>query len=307
MRAAAHRVRGMAAQHHAQRPTCRRPPRAARNGHGDGARPGLAIACGRRSGSPETRRRPRRTRRGRRRACAGAGPRPAACPSAQSVEVEDTVFSQRWDGRQARGIGSARRIRADRDQRGSGRARQGRAQAARLAAQGVPAEAVRHRSMPGRRTRARPVRRPRCGIPALTPWPPGLAVFQMSNPGPSRACARSVRRATRAVGGPSRATAPAPPPAAVHRHLHPAIGEVAHVAAQAQEQRLGTGGGAEPHALHPSGDAEPGRAHHAPPGPGAAESDSSDGPPLLAIAASMSLAVTGPRNCRATAPSGAIR
>ena len=68
-------------------------------------------------------------------------------------------------------------------------------------------------------------------------------------------------------------------------------------ATQAQRQRALARGGAEKHALHLAGDQKARSGHQAP----------AFGPPDAAMAASISLPVTGPRNCLATLPSGAIR
>jgi hypothetical protein len=89
--------------------------------------------------------------------------------------------------------------------------------------------------------------------------------------------------------------------------LDAAVDAIDRAAAQAQGQRALPGGGAEEHALHPAADDEAGRAH----APGAASPGCTGapgaGPPAAAIASSIWCAVTGPRNCFATVPSGATR
>lgn len=100
---------------------------------------------------------------------------------------------------------------------------------------------------------------------------------------------------------------------ALGHHLDAAIVQVARVAAQSERACLHSRRGAEADALHPAIHPEAGRGHQAPSSAAASASaaapgsDFSAGPPLPSIAVSISFAVTGPRNWRATLPSGAIR
>ena len=75
------------------------------------------------------------------------------------------------------------------------------------------------------------------------------------------------------------------------------IRQVGRAPAQAQIQRTLPRRRAEEHALHRAADEEAHGRHQA----------FACGPPAAAIAASISLPVTGPRNCLATLPSGEIR
>src|SRR4249919_4153107 len=88
------------------------------------------------------------------------------------------------------------------------------------------------------------------------------------------------------------------------QHFHPAIGQVSCVSAQPEPLRLFAGAGAEEHALDLAADDEARRLDHAHHGIAQA---AGLGPPAFAMAVSMSFAVTGPRKCFATLPSGAIR
>jgi len=88
------------------------------------------------------------------------------------------------------------------------------------------------------------------------------------------------------------------------QYFHPAVRQVACVSAHPEPLRLLAGAGAEKHPLHLAADDEARRLHPAHDGIGHA---AGLGPPALAIAVSMSFAVTGPRKCFATLPSGAIR
>lgn len=80
-------------------------------------------------------------------------------------------------------------------------------------------------------------------------------------------------------------------------HLHAPVVAIAIRTAQTQRRFTRLRGSADAHALHACLDTAPGRRPQACTG----------GPPASAIIASIPSAVTGPRNCLATRPSGAIR